>query len=732
MGEVTNQTRIYTLPFMEQAIKIENKFEYDSWGRINKLTYPDGEVVKYEYDHSGLLKRMMGTKEGQNYTYLSNIEYDKFGAKTKEQYGNGLFIDYGYNAQNLRLTTQETYRLIYEDQYQQYTTPVKQSYVNTSYGYDATGNITQMNTTYSRTYPQTFNQTFTYDDANQLTQASGNTDSIYNLNINYGNYGRINTYNTSLTDPQTNIVQQQDNNFTYPTVDIPSTAFAPKANNDSILYRYGINGSLRSKGNEYYLFNAFDQMKAYSDNGESYGYYGYDDKGERIYKLQLNTVSSNTNIYPNVKYLEVEKLMFYPNGYININQNGEYTKHYYADATRIASKIGSGFNESLSDTTAQNGDVLATMKRELGEVVIPHDTIAQILYDTAIWQENDSVVYENGLFFYHGDHLSSSQMITDINAGITQQILYAPFGEVITEYNAYWHQGKTPDYMFNAKELDEENGMYYYEARYYNPPTFISRDPLFEKYPALSPYSYTANNPLKYIDPTGMEAELGDYYGINGKWLGSDGKNDNKAYTAISRNSDGTFNNAQELPISNSELLDRSTWVHGESGGSGDVITNRTQNAGDASTVSDARVADYYANAINNAANSDGGFYKAVTGRMGKMINGKYTRTSEGYFQGKGIGGNANSKAFANARNGGMESLMNVPGAQISISAVISSVTGGSDPTGGARAWLGSGEAVKYVNNSSKVFTFPNGSNASFQFSFPSKGGRFNHTFYRK
>jgi RHS repeat-associated protein len=96
-------------------------------------------------------------------------------------------------------------------------------------------------------------------------------------------------------------------------------------------------------------------------------------------------------------------------------------------------------------------------------------------------------------------------MITDINAGITQQILYAPFGEVITEYNAYWHNEKMPDYMFNAKELDEENGMYYYEARYYAPPTFISRDPLFEKYLTLSPYAYCANNSLKYVDSDGRK-----------------------------------------------------------------------------------------------------------------------------------------------------------------------------------------------------------------------------------
>jgi RHS repeat-associated protein len=84
--------------------------------------------------------------------------------------------------------------------------------------------------------------------------------------------------------------------------------------------------------------------------------------------------------------------------------------------------------------------------------------------------------------------------------------------------------------LFNAKELDEENGMYYYSARYYNPPTFISRDPLFEKHPTLSPYAYCANNPLKYVDPTGMEAELGDFYDQKGNYIGTDGIDDGKVY----------------------------------------------------------------------------------------------------------------------------------------------------------------------------------------------------------
>jgi hypothetical protein len=46
--------------------------------------------------------------------------------------------------------------------------------------------------------------------------------------------------------------------------------------------------------------------------------------------------------------------------------------------------------------------------------------------------------------------------------------------------------------------------MYYFHARYYNPPTFISRDPLFEK-KITSPYAAFRNNPLLYIDPNGED-----------------------------------------------------------------------------------------------------------------------------------------------------------------------------------------------------------------------------------
>lgn len=57
-------------------------------------------------------------------------------------------------------------------------------------------------------------------------------------------------------------------------------------------------------------------------------------------------------------------------------------------------------------------------------------------------------------------------------------------------------------FKFNAKELDEDTGLYYYGARYYNPRLSIwyGVDPLAEKYPNWSPYVFTFDNPIKYID----------------------------------------------------------------------------------------------------------------------------------------------------------------------------------------------------------------------------------------
>ncbi|MCQ2210396.1 MAG: RHS repeat-associated core domain-containing protein [Paludibacteraceae bacterium] len=105
-------------------------------------------------------------------------------------------------------------------------------------------------------------------------------------------------------------------------------------------------------------------------------------------------------------------------------------------------------------------------------------------------------------FFYHPDHLGSTSMVTDAEGYITQNVSYIPYGEVfVEERNGVWN---TP-YLFNAKELDGETGLYYYGARYLNPKDtrWMSVDPLFEKYVGMSPYGYCAGNPVRLVDVDG-------------------------------------------------------------------------------------------------------------------------------------------------------------------------------------------------------------------------------------
>src|SRR5690606_40127525 len=106
---------------------------------------------------------------------------------------------------------------------------------------------------------------------------------------------------------------------------------------------------------------------------------------------------------------------------------------------------------------------------------------------------------------FHPDHLGSSTLITDNFGEPYQFFLNLPFGESMAEQRRSGSFNNP--YKFNGKELDEETGLYYYGARYYNPRTsvWLSVDPLAEKYPGISPYAYVANNPISNIDPVGRQ-----------------------------------------------------------------------------------------------------------------------------------------------------------------------------------------------------------------------------------
>ena len=72
-------------------------------------------------------------------------------------------------------------------------------------------------------------------------------------------------------------------------------------------------------------------------------------------------------------------------------------------------------------------------------------------------------------------------------------------------------------YTFSAKEKDTETGLSYLGSWYYSSDLsiWLSMDPMSDKYPSLSPYTYCANNPIKLVDPNGEK--LTDDIVIHGK-----------------------------------------------------------------------------------------------------------------------------------------------------------------------------------------------------------------------
>jgi len=115
---------------------------------------------------------------------------------------------------------------------------------------------------------------------------------------------------------------------------------------------------------------------------------------------------------------------------------------------------------------------------------------------------------------YHYDEQGNVIQETDEEGNIVKRYRFDPFGNL----EAQW--GTEPNrYLFTGKEKDE-NGLYYFGARYYNPrlgrwitpePRLYSTHPklaLNRKNPqGLNPYTYCFNNPLKYIDVEGKWEE---------------------------------------------------------------------------------------------------------------------------------------------------------------------------------------------------------------------------------
>jgi RHS repeat-associated protein len=110
--------------------------------------------------------------------------------------------------------------------------------------------------------------------------------------------------------------------------------------------------------------------------------------------------------------------------------------------------------------------------------------------------------------YYFADHLGSASVITNSTGAIQDDCEYYPYGGQLCYTNTL-----AQNYKFTGKERDAESGLDNFGARYHASTMgrFMSPDP---KQPNLkhlfnpqkwNKYAYTLNNPLRYVDPDGLE-----------------------------------------------------------------------------------------------------------------------------------------------------------------------------------------------------------------------------------
>ena len=125
----------------------------------------------------------------------------------------------------------------------------------------------------------------------------------------------------------------------------------------------------------------------------------------------------------------------------------------------------------------------------------------------------------NAYYYYLKDHQGNNRVVVNSSGAVMETNHYYPFGGVFSTST------NVQPYKYNGKELDTKNGLNWYDygARHYD--AILGRwfvvDPLAEKYYSTSPYTYCLNNPVKYVDPTGlstwvMQNEDGTYRVVGG------------------------------------------------------------------------------------------------------------------------------------------------------------------------------------------------------------------------
>mgnify|MGYP002692551716 CR=1 FL=1 len=210
--------------------------------------------------------------------------------------------------------------------------------------------------------------------------------------------------------------------------------------------------------------------------------------------------------------------------------NGNLTKDLDKNITDIQynflnlpSRVVFSDGSTISYLYAADGTKLRTV-HVIGGTTTTTDYCGNVIYENGVaklllTEEGYVTLTDNRYHYYLQDYQGNNRVIVSESGSVEEVNHYYPFGGLYANSSS-----SVQPYKYNGKELDTKKGLNWYDygARWYDAAVgrFTTVDPMAEKYHSESPYSYCGNNPIMFIDPTGML--ISPIYDRNGKLLGTD------------------------------------------------------------------------------------------------------------------------------------------------------------------------------------------------------------------
>lgn len=432
------------------------RYTYNEDGNLSKVSYPttkDGiQSLSYIYDENGWLQEIKGELHSKGQTtekVLRSYSYDAYG-KVKE------IKDYRNRLKNGAQAVQKIYTYDSFDRVKEMTyTDLETGKVMESYrySYDKNSNITEKTevNNYPKEEKDKVNETkaYTYDALGRLTKT---------VTTDHKNDDRTKTV-TYTYDKAGNRTKEDDGTtqtaYTYNGLDQLQTATKEKgtAVDEVRQYSYDANG------------NQTDVKNTKTGQTESYTY----DAENRLSKVSVTDKDGKTAVIQQNRYngdgQRIQKV-----------EGSKTTNYYYQDG--VVSYTTDGENSQTSQNLiGTDGNILATQR-------YGSDHTDYLLYHKDIQGSTTSLVKEDG------------------SADATYR--YTDFGE--TTING--DNKAENEVCYTGGIYDHSTGLYYLNARYYNPEDgrFVTEDTYrgeTAKPETGHLYAYCANNPVNYVDPSG-------------------------------------------------------------------------------------------------------------------------------------------------------------------------------------------------------------------------------------